>query len=115
VNDLRTNEEEHYEELGKEFFRRVQGDRQLQELLQQFAHEQIKHHPQTFHSHAFGDGQYTNEQVQQAHKHISIDDHHFESMVGHFVQTLDDHGYSEAEKMKAIEMMKGYKENVIGK
>lgn len=108
------NNEDHYEDLIKDFFSKVEGDSGLQELLQKFAHEQIQHHPKTFHSHVFGGTNYTNEQIQHAHKHISIDDHHFESMVNHFVQTLNSHGYSEGEKNKAVEMLMSYKDKVLG-
>ncbi|MCT8136703.1 hypothetical protein H1D32_02415 [Anaerobacillus sp. CMMVII] len=102
-----------YQALSKEFFSKVQGDPKLQELLQNYAQERIQHHPETFHSHAFGEGNYSSEQIKEAHKNVTIDDHHFESMVDHFVQALNVHGYSDEDKKKALEMLKGYKDMVL--
>ncbi len=101
-------------ELEADFFRNIQGDQELQQILQSFAHEQIQHHPQTFHSHAFGEGTYTNEQIQEAHRNISLTDGHFEAMVNHFVQSLNAHGYSEEDKEKALQMLLQYKDVVLG-
>jgi truncated hemoglobin YjbI len=114
-NTLNSHDNEHIASLAKEFFSKVQGDEGLQQLLKDFEQNRIEHHPTTFHSHAFGEGNYSNEDIQKAHQNISIDTNHFQSMIDHFVQTLDTHGYSAEDKKKAVEALKGYKEIVIGK
>ena len=100
--------------LAKEFFSKVKGDDGLQQLFKDYDQDRIQHHPQTFYSRSFGEGTYTSMEIEEAHKNISINDNHFNSMVNHFVQTLDAHGYGEDEKAKAIEALKGYKNSVLG-
>lgn len=111
---MKDNQEEHLDQIMTVFFQNVQGDPKLQQLFENYAHDRVKHHPKTFHAHAFGEGDYTHEQIQAAHKNISLDEDHFHSMIQHYVQTLTNHGYSEEEKEKALNMLMDYKDMVLG-
>jgi len=111
---MKSNGEEQLASLAKEFFRKVEGDSELQELFKDFQQHQIEHHPKTFHTHAFGEGTYSKEEIAAAHKNVAIGDQHFESMIDHFVQVLDTHGYGEEDKIKAIAALQEYKQMVLG-
>jgi len=111
---MNSNGEDKLASLAKEFFSKVEGDDGLQELFKGFQQHQIDHHPKTFHSHAFGEGAYTQEEIEAAHKNVEIGDQHFDSMIDHFVQTLDSHGYGEGDKTKAIAKLQEYKKIVLG-
>lgn len=111
---MKSNDEQ-LASLAKEFFTKVQGDDQLQQLLQGFTQDKIQHHPHTFHSHAFGDGTYSKQEIEQAHKNISINQDHFNSMIDHFIHSLDSHGYGEEDKKIAVETLLKYKDIVLEK
>jgi hemoglobin len=101
--------------LVKGFFHKIHADDLLQNLFKDHDQERIQHHPQTFLSHGFGENQYSQTQIADAHKQLSISDEHFESMVNHFITTLDENGYSEEERNKVREVLRGYKNDVTGK
>jgi hemoglobin len=99
----------------KDFFHKIHADDLMSKFFKDHDQERIQHHPETFLSHGLGDGKYTNEQIANAHSGIDINDEHFESMVGHFIKTLDDNGYSEADKKKIEGILNGYKGDILGK
>jgi hemoglobin len=101
--------------LVRGFFHKIHADDLLQNLFKDHDQERIQHHPQTFLSHGFGENQYSQTQIADAHKQLLISDEHFESMVNHFITTLDENGYSEEERNKVREVLRGYKNDVTGK
>ncbi|CAG9610267.1 group I truncated hemoglobin [Pseudoneobacillus rhizosphaerae] len=101
--------------LVKGFFHKIHADDLLQNLFKDHDQERIQHHPQTFLSHGFGENQYSQTEIADAHNQLSISDEHFESMVNHFITTLDENGYSEEERNKVREVLRGYKNDVTGK
>jgi hemoglobin len=101
-------------ELVKGFFHKIHADELLNNLFKDHDRERIQHHPQTFYSHGFGQNQYSNQEIAEAHKNLTISDDHFESMVNHFITTLDENGYSNEDRSKVREVLNGYKKDVLG-
>lgn len=108
------NSDEKMASLVKGFFHKIHADELLNNLLKDHDQERIQHHPQTFYSHGFGEHQYTNHEIADAHKNLSISDEHFESMVNHFITTLEENGYGEEERNKVRQVLSGYKKDVLG-
>lgn len=106
---------EKLDSLVKGFFHKIHADELLHNLFKDHDQERIQHHPQTFLSHGFGENQYSQTEIADAHKQLSISNEHFESMVNHFISTLDENGYGEEERNKVREVLRGYKNDVIGK
>jgi hemoglobin len=99
----------------KDFFQKIHADDLMSKFFKDHDQERIQHHPQTFLQHGLGEGKYSNEQIANAHKDIPINDEHFEAMVGNFISTLDDNGFSADDKQKIHGILKGYKGDILGK
>jgi hemoglobin len=106
--------DEKMSQLVKSFFSKIHADDFLQNLFKDHDQEKIQHHPHTFLSHGTGENRYSNEDIAEAHKHMSITDDHFEAMVNHFIMTLDENGYSDEERSKILGVLRGYKKEVLG-
>jgi hemoglobin len=102
-------------ELVKGFFHKIHADEFLNNFFKDHDQERIQHHPETFYHHGFGENHYSNHEVAQAHKHLSVSDEHFESMVDHFVATLAENGYTEENQKRVREVLNGYRSDVTGK
>lgn len=98
----------------KDFFHKIHADTLLQTLFKDHDEERIQHHPETFLSQGLGEAKYTNEDIAKAHKDMGVNNEHFESMVNHFISTLDEHGFKEDDKRKINEILNGYKKDVLG-
>ncbi len=107
------NDEKMYS-VVKDFFHKIHADNLLQSLFKDHDEERIQHHPSTFLSQGLGEAKYTNEEIAEAHKHIGVNDEHFDSMINHFISTLDEHGFKEEDKRKISEVLNGYKKDVLG-
>jgi hemoglobin len=101
--------------LVKGFFQKFHADDFLQNLFKDHDSERYQHHPETFYAHSFGDHQYSTEEIAKAHKNLSVSEEHFESMVNHFVSTLDENGYGAEEQTRVREVLNGYKKEVVGR
>jgi hemoglobin len=107
------NDEKLYS-IVKDFFQKIHADDLLQSLFKDHDEERIQHHPKTFLSQSLGEAKYTDTDIAEAHKHVAVNNDHFESMVNHFIQTLDDHGFAEEDKRKISDVLNGYKKDVLG-
>ena len=107
--------EEKITSIVKDFFHKIHADDLMNKFFKDHDQERIQHHPQTFLEHGLGEGKYSNEQIADAHKNIPINDEHFESMVSHFVATLNDHGFNEEDKKKISEVLTSYKQDITGR
>jgi hemoglobin len=106
--------QERISSLVKDFFHKLHADELMSKFFKDHDQERIQHHPETFLSHGLGQQTYSNEEIARAHKDININDEHFESMIGNFITTLDDHGFTEEDKSKVRGILQGYKKDVQG-
>lgn len=98
----------------KEFFSKIHADDLLSQFFKGHDQERIQHHPETFLAHGMGEQKYSNEEITKAHQGLEMKDEHFESMIGHFMATMNEHGLSEEDKKTVTDMLNGYKKDVLG-
>lgn len=92
-------------------FDKIKNDSELQELLNEIDHSRYKHHSETFYSHAFQDGKYTDEEIAKAHQHLDMKDNHFNAMIEHFVTSLQ----STKDQEIARKALERYRQHVLTK
>ena len=93
--------------LHNQFTDKIQNDAVLQELLKDIDQSKYKHHSETFYSHAFQEGKYTDEEIAKAHQHLELNDDHFNAMIQHFVSSIESPEDQEIAR-KALEQYRGH-------
>lgn len=99
----------------KDFFSKIHADDFLKQFFKDHDQERIQHHPETFLAQGMGEQKYSNEEIAKAHQGLEMNDEHFDSMIGHFMATLNEQGLSEEDKKTVNEALNSYKKDVLGK
>lgn len=104
-------EQPNRQNVNDEFFRKIEKDPNLQSLFKTIEFDRYKHHPDTFYSHAFKEGSHTEEEIKNAHTHLSINDGQFDSMIDHFINSLE----QSDDREKAKQMLEQYRDHITRK
>ncbi|AST93056.1 MULTISPECIES: hypothetical protein [Sutcliffiella] len=89
--------------VEEKFFEKIKQDPNLQDLFNNIDFDRYKHHPETFYSHAFEEGTYSEEDIANAHLHLSLEGKHFDSMIDHFISSLDSNSDTYEKAKQALE------------
>ena len=107
--------EEKNKSVVKEFFSKIHADDLLSQFFKGHDQERFQHHPETFMAHGMGEQKYSKEEIAKAHQGLDMKDEHFDTMIGHFMATMNEHGLSEEDKKTVNELLNSYKNDVLGR